>query len=157
MGIIDNLGNVMNKYNMQNAINWTWIPKAPPIYRTSYFYTVSNNSKTMEKTSSGNVVMIRMDPWFSTNNDQDKVVKVFLNVDAMNYDAVAMDQHYAIGVITKSYWDKGLALSLGGETNHHSWRFEGGIYIGSTKQAEMSKISSVNQIIGVEINFENNT
>eukprot|EP01084_Bolivina_argentea_P215845 366540_1 len=153
--IIGNLGNIMNKYNMKNAINWTWIPKAPPIYRTSYFYTVSNNSKTVAKTRNDNeVVMIRMDPWFSTNNNQDKLVKAFLNVDAMNYDAV--DKHYAIGVITKSYWDSGLYLSSGDKTNH-TWRFEGGIYIGATKQAGMSKISSVNQIIGVEINFENNT
>ena len=46
--------------------------------------------------------------------------------------------------------------SLYKDGNHH-WRFNGGTYIGENKQNEMAKISSVNEIVGIEINFMDNT
>ena len=97
--------------------------------------------------------MSRMDPWINKKKSKNKIYKIYLRIDSVT----GCDEWHGVAVVGQSYWNS-QCYCCGCGGNSLNWRFDGkGVFLGSTTKGNMPAVGVVGQIIGIEINFKNNT
>ena len=149
------IGSLGRIRHLKQQLQFEWVAEAPPAYSTKYLYSIGNQRRTITKTRNGDyAVMARSNPWLKKGDDCGQRIRAFIKVDAVRDGA---EDCYAVGVITRWYWERRCYLGASTGKGVHNWRFTGDVYLGADrKQSKMPKIDAANQVIGIEIDFEEN-
>ena len=140
-------------------VNFQWIDEAPPSKkRKNYCFGITNGGRTISKTKdNGSMRTCRLGPWLNRKDYPEGKVKVYIRVDAIGG---AIDMSHGVEVITKERWEQLGAPGVffrGNAAEYCQWRFTGSVYRRYWKVGKMRKIDTVQQVLGVEIDFGQHT